>query len=172
MSSSRPSDPWRLPVVIAAAALTLGWGAALFAAPYLVRPDARASRGPRLLSSAVYLAGSLVCHQRTERSFRLAAVQMPVCARCLGIYVGAGAMALALVAVAGLNRAPVAQARAASGWRSAASNPRAVFIVGALPSLLTLVYEWTTGDTPANGIRAAAGVPLGAAVAAAIGSLR
>ena len=29
---------------------------------------------------------------------------------------------------------------------------------------MTLVYEWTTGDTPSNVIRALAGAPLGAAV--------
>ena len=35
----------------------------------------------------------------------------------------------------------------------------------ALPTAVTLVYEWTTGNTPSNAIRALAGAPLGAAVA-------
>jgi hypothetical protein len=34
-----------------------------------------------------------------------------------------------------------------------------------VPTLLTLVYEWTTGDMPSHAIRAAAGVPIGVVVA-------
>jgi hypothetical protein len=34
-----------------------------------------------------------------------------------------------------------------------------------VPTLLTLVYEWTTGVMPAHAIRAAAGVPIGLVVA-------
>jgi hypothetical protein len=34
-----------------------------------------------------------------------------------------------------------------------------------VPTLLTLVYEWSTGDMPSHAIRAAAGVPIGVAVA-------
>jgi hypothetical protein len=45
------------------------------------------------------------------------------------------------------------------------SFARLVLALGVLPSALTLVYEWTTGDTPSNAIRALAGAPLGAAVA-------
>ncbi len=38
-------------------------------------------------------------------------------------------------------------------------------LFAALPTLLTLTYEWTTGHMPANWVRAAAGFPLGAIVA-------
>jgi hypothetical protein len=38
-------------------------------------------------------------------------------------------------------------------------------VAAALPTAVTLIYEWTTGDTPSNAIRALAGAPLGAAVA-------
>jgi hypothetical protein len=41
-----------------------------------------------------------------------------------------------------------------------------------LPSLLTLLYEWSTGDVPSNWVRASAGLPLGAVAAALIGTLR
>jgi hypothetical protein len=37
--------------------------------------------------------------------------------------------------------------------------------VAILPTIVTLVYEWVTGDTPSNVVRAVAGAPLGAAVA-------
>jgi hypothetical protein len=40
----------------------------------------------------------------------------------------------------------------------------AVLFAG-LPTALTLLYEWTTGQMPGNWMRAAAGFPLGAAVA-------
>jgi len=42
---------------------------------------------------------------------------------------------------------------------------RAVLLAAALPTLATLVYEWTSGHMPAHSIRAAAGAPLGATVA-------
>jgi lysozyme family protein len=42
-------------------------------------------------------------------------------------------------------------------------RPLLVFIVAALPTAATLVYEWTTGITPANWVRAAAGLAIGGA---------
>lgn len=47
-----------------------------------------------LLTFGTYLVGSLLCHQRPERSFFLWGSQMPVCARCAGIYAGAAIAAL------------------------------------------------------------------------------
>ena len=44
--------------------------------------------------------------------------------------------------------------------------------VAVVPTAATLVYEWTTGQTPANWIRAAAGVPLGVIVAWIVCGLR
>ncbi len=73
--------------------------------------------------------------------------QLPVCARCTGIYVGAAAVAVAVAA----------SDRAAPVWGCST-------VVRADPS--TLVFEWTTGIAPSNGIRAATGVLLGAAVMA------
>ena len=43
-----------------------------------------------------------------------------------------------------------------------------MFALAALPTLATLVYEWTTGLPPSNAIRAASGLCLGAAVAALV----
>ena len=39
---------------------------------------------PRRCSTSV---SSRICHQRPERSFAIAGIQMPVCARCSGLYV-------------------------------------------------------------------------------------
>jgi uncharacterized membrane protein len=109
-----------------------------------------------LSTAAVYASGSLICHQRPERSFFLNGSQMPVCARCAGLYAGAaiGALVLAMRGV---------------GRRMDAGRIRWVLAGTALPTGLTLVYEAVTGDTPANIVRALAGLPLGASIAWAIG---
>lgn len=71
---------------------------------------------PLLLSSGYVLAAwgvyqffAPVCHQDAARSFWIAGVPLPVCARCLGIYIGATVGAFfslqrrtARIAVAGL----------------------------------------------------------------------
>jgi len=36
----------------------------------------------------IYLAGHYTCHQRSDRSFYLNDNQLPVCSRCIGIYLG------------------------------------------------------------------------------------
>ena len=86
---------------------------------------------------------------------------MPVCARCTGIYAGAAIAALALPFVARLTpsrlRSPAK--RGALHWA------RTLFIVSIVPAAATLGYEWTTGNTPANWIRALSGLPIGVVVA-------
>ena len=75
----------------------MAWALAIPLAAVVVanRPEMGVSR---VAASAVYVAGAVVCHQKAERSFRLAGQPLPVCARCTGIYIGA---ALAVVALAG-----------------------------------------------------------------------
>jgi len=52
------------------------------------------------------------------------------------------------------------------GRALAASSPaRALLLVGAVPTALTLALEWSGVWSGSNAWRAAAGVPLGAAVA-------
>ena len=97
----------------------------------------------------VYAIGSYLCHQRPERSFHLLGVQLPVCARCTGLYAGA-----AIVAVRSYAPRPYTRRTA-----------RTALLVSALPTIATLAYEWTTGDTPGNWTRAISGVPFGACVA-------
>jgi len=123
-----------------------------------------------VLVAGVYAFGSVVCHQLPERSFHLWGAQMPVCARCTGIYVGA-----ALASLLSFVPSYVASgfSRTSSEWRSrmvrlkadATYLSRMALFVAALPTIATLAYEWTTGATPTNTIRALAGFPFGAAVA-------
>jgi uncharacterized membrane protein len=128
--------------------------------------------------------------------------QMPVCARCTGIYFGAAAMAIAI----GGSRASGRRARLKGsrskedGSRSTEKRSRSeetgsrstepqgvpsetraresrdgslalrrralqILALAVAPTLATLAFERTTGHTPANWIRFAAGVPIGVAVA-------
>jgi uncharacterized membrane protein len=103
-------------------------------------------------SAAVYEIGSLVCHQLPKRSFYFWGAQLPVCARCTGIY--AGAAAAALVATR-MNQALQRQL-----WDRA----QELLLLGAMPTAVTLIYEWFSGMMPGHWIRAAAGFPLGAIV--------
>ena len=102
------------------------------------------------LAACVDLAASFVCHQIPARSFHLWGAQLPVCARCTGIYVGAATAAL-LTLSRGTPKALV-------------SSPALALSVAAAPTIATLVIEWTTGAS-SNWVRASAGLPLGAAAA-------
>src|SRR4051812_3618485 len=48
------------------------------------------------LAAGVYGVGHFVCHQLPARSFHLWGAQLPVCARCTGIYLGAAVAAVSL----------------------------------------------------------------------------
>jgi uncharacterized membrane protein len=109
---------------------------------------------------AAYSVGRLICHQLPARSFHLWGAAVPVCARCTGIYLGAAAASV----VFGL-----ARWRLPSEARSAKEDARIVLLLAFAPTAVTLVFEWTTGVTPANWVRALAGIPLGVAVAWAVG---
>lgn len=66
-----------------AALLPLALALAAVSAPFLVT-----HRFPAL-GFALSRAFALICHQRPERSFWIFGAQVAVCARCLGVYLGA-----------------------------------------------------------------------------------
>jgi uncharacterized membrane protein len=109
-------------------------------------PVAASSGRFTLVTLSTYHAGSLVCHQRPERSFHVTGVQMPVCARCLGLYTAGAAGA----ALAWIRR-----------WRSGAWNARALFGLAVLPIALTVTLEWMHVLTTSNATRLLTGLPLG-----------
>jgi uncharacterized membrane protein len=114
---------------------------------------AHASGAASALAIAIYGIGGVVCHQLRERSFHLWSAQLPVCARCTGVYLGA-AIGVAVPAIRPSEAGPS---------KLGPYRARTIVIAAAMPSLATLVYEWTTGDMPSNWIRFAAGLPLGVA---------
>ena len=136
-------------------------------APYLAT-RAHASAAGSAIVLALYGIGALICHQRPERSFHLWAAQLPVCARCTGIYIGA-AVASVVAAVRGTKASGSGDRGRKKRARPPAlperSRARAVLAAAVVPTALTLLYEWTTGRMPANMTRAAAGMPIGVAVA-------
>jgi uncharacterized membrane protein len=128
-----------LAVVLTVAAVL--WIAAIFLVPARMQ-----TRAP-VLSAVIYAAAGLVCHQRPERSFHLGGTQLPVCARCTGLYVS-GALG-ALVAWLGASRVP--------------RRMRGVLIASAMPTIITVALEWANLTAPGNVVRASAALPLGAA---------
>jgi hypothetical protein len=134
-----------LAAVLAAGALL--WSGVLFLAPF-----ALVGGNPRLSAAAalVYRGAGLICHQRPERSFHLAGIQQPVCARCLGLYVSGAAAALAAW-IAGRGR--VLSSRRAR-WLLAAAGA---------PTLATVGLEFFHVVYPSSATRALCALPLGAA---------
>jgi Predicted membrane protein (DUF2085) len=181
------------------------WAVALPLATFAASPE-HASTAGAVFGLAVYAAGSIVCHQLPDRTFRLWSAGMPVCARCTGIYAGAAISAIILAAAKARSAAsnnhkrreghrgnhppfamaalsPFGSPRLTRGGASGPVPPdsgersgiapvavRRTLLVAVLPTLATLLFEWSTGTVPANWVRALAGVPIGAAVTWAIGS--
>jgi uncharacterized membrane protein len=99
-----------------------------------------------------YAALSRICHQRPERSFHTGGVQWPVCARCAGLYLAAPIGAIA-------------------AWWRRRGRPRPGLVwlaAAAAPTVMSVAAEVTGLWPGAPVLRAAAALPLGAAVAAVL----
>ena len=126
----------------------LAWSATLFLAPYALSSD-----DPRHIAAAavVYQAAGLICHQKSERSFHLAGVQQPVCARCAGLYVAGASGVLAAWILSRRPRAP--------------RRTRMILIAAAVPTVFTVALEFFGLAYPSNTVRAVSALPLGGAAA-------
>lgn len=144
----------RLAVWSYAAAVT-AWLLWITALPAVleVRPLSRPSA---LAAALTYRVGSLVCHQRPERSFRPGGLQVPVCARCTGLYTGA--------AVGGLIGLAAFGPRRARPSTMSLSRVRVVLVLCAAPTASLWLAEWLAHAPTGNVVRWATAVPLGAAV--------
>ncbi len=136
------------------------WVFVLVAAPYAVTHEAPTA--PLFVGATLaYVAGSVVCHQQASRSFHLDATQLPVCARCTGLYTGASlGLLLAL-----LLRRDGGRSGRPTGW----GRLRAVLVVAAIPTAVTVVAEGAGVALITDVVRAVTALPLGAAVAWIVG---
>jgi uncharacterized membrane protein len=126
-------------------ALTLGallWSGIVVAAPLALHRPALTEA-----AATVYAASARICHQRPERSFQITGRQLPVCARCLGLYLAGAAGALL-------------------AWGSASGRldrARLALLVAAAPTALTWGAEVAGFAGFSNAARGLAAVPLGGA---------
>lgn len=127
-----------LPAALTASAVI--WLALLLVAPMFPREAA-----------GLYESASRICHQKPERSFHVAGTQLPVCARCFGLYASGAAGAIGAWL---LGRS-----------RRGTPNPghaRLLFAAAAVPTVATVGVEWLGLAQPSNLGRMVAAVPLGA----------
>jgi uncharacterized membrane protein len=107
-----------------------------------------------LFVSTIYAFGSLICHQRPERSFFWGDHQFPVCARCTGLYLSSAIGVVGWILFKTMRR-----------WRRLPIDPRRarnVMIGAMLPTAMSV----TTGTLGiwdgTNIVRALLAIPLGA----------
>ena len=144
------------------------WFAAILIAPFAI-----GSRNPASATGAacVYVTGSFVCHQRPERSFQLGGRQMPVCARCAGLYAAAAVaapLALFLVSASAFRFGPASSAfasRFGATTAMAAARARWIAFTAALPTIVTWLVDHVGSVRVSNTTRFVAALPLGFAVA-------
>ena len=106
------------------------------------------------ITALLYIAGSFVCHQLPDRSFHVSGIQLPVCARCTGLYLGAAAGMLALLVTPALT--------------FSFSRARVMLLATAVPTVITLATAWLGLWDPGNVVRATLALPLGFAVGAIV----
>ena len=134
------------------AGLSVAWAVWLVATP--VAASALQNRAAMVAAALTYRTGALLCHQQPARSFHVAQTQLPVCARCMGLY--GGAALGGLVGLIWIRR------------RVAQSVPvptlRLVLIGAAVPTAGLFAAEHLLGALVSNLARCAGAVPLGIAV--------
>jgi uncharacterized membrane protein len=112
----------------------------------IVSPWALAHGHGRLIGLIAYEIGGRICHQRPERSFHIADVQMPVCARCFGLYIS-GALGLSLAWLQRRRLSPMAT--------------KVALAVAALPIVASVALEQLGTIAPTNVERMLTALPLG-----------
>ena len=131
------------------------------------------------VSALTYVTGSFICHQRADRSFHIRAAQVPVCARCLGLYVGAVVGAAGALwrrrppAGTGLKTRPYETRSYETRFHESGPGDRLrlLLVIAALPTALTWGSEMAGWWGASNQVRFLAALPLGAAVALTVNYL-
>jgi uncharacterized membrane protein len=116
-----------------------------------------------LFLAVIFTIGGVICHQRPERSFFVDGHQLPVCARCTGLYLSG---AIGLVGWWGM--------KLGRKWRPKEIDPRMavrLLVVAAIPTAISLVsaaFGWWDGS---NLTRAILAIPLGASAGAMVAAV-
>ncbi|HUQ89684.1 MAG TPA: DUF2085 domain-containing protein [Vicinamibacterales bacterium] len=116
-----------------------------------------------LVSEFIFAVGSVICHQRPERSFFVNGHQLPVCARCTGLYLGG---ALGLLVWMGV--------KIARGWRPMNWDPRLaarLIAVAAIPTALSVATGTLAVWDGSNVTRAVLAIPLGLSAGAIVAAV-
>ena len=116
-----------------------------------------------LLSEFIFAVGSLICHQRPERSFFVGGHQLPVCARCAGLYLSGAFGLVAWIAVKTVRR-----------WQSLTIDPRLaarVFLIAALPTVISVATGFAGVWDGSNVTRALLAIPLGVSAGAIVAAV-
>lgn len=116
-----------------------------------------------LFLAFVYAAGSVICHQLPERSFFVDGRQLPVCARCTGLYLSAAAGLLGWVIW-----------KTTRGGDPSFVPPRAALaiVIGAgVPTAVSYVTGVIGVWEGSNITRALLAVPLGASTGAVVAAV-
>ena len=155
----------RMAAILCAAAVL--WAALLPLAPLVLHAAPSSATVVGGLAAIPYVAGSLVCHQRPDRSFATGAVLWPVCGRCAGLYLSAAFGVLLLLGrgSSGLTTA---------GWRDGSPHLRAwrtLLMVVSIPTLVSWAVEQMGWWAPSSLTRAAFALPLGGAIGVLIASV-
>jgi uncharacterized membrane protein len=116
-----------------------------------------------LIVSIIFSIGSVICHQRPERSFFWHGHQLPVCARCTGLYLSGAVAFIGWFAM-----------KVIRGWRPLTIDPRPaskVLVIAAVPTALS----WGSGVIGmwdgSNMTRALFAIPLGACAGAIVAAV-
>jgi uncharacterized membrane protein len=116
-----------------------------------------------LFVALIYSVGAVICHQIPERSFFWQGQQLPVCARCTGLYLSGAAGILGwLVLKAGRRSRPIRV------------DPRValrVIAVTAIPTLVTFATGVIGLWDGSNVTRALLAIPVGASAGAAVAAV-
>ncbi len=139
------------------------WAGVLVATPYLMAHPHPRQAG--LAAAAVYVVSGVVCHQLSDRSFHLWDRQVPVCARCSGLYAGAP---LGIVGVFARRR-PSDRRPQTAGQVWPLRRLRTILIAAAVPTLATAAVEIVGIAESTNLVRAVSALPLGFGVAWVVG---
>ena len=127
-----------------------------------------------LVVSFIFAVGSVICHQLPDRSFFLDGRQLPVCARCAGLYLS-GAAGLAGWWAAKLLRGwrPQPMPPASAPWATAGQARWALglLVIVAAPTVVSYISGVLGIWDGSNITRAVLAVPLGIAAGAVVGAV-